>query len=335
MLVALCVGTLAGVPQAQIPTRTEQAATTTPIGCVLTGTSQLEPRVVIFDAQREGEAIARFTGGESPLRVDAFPAQPGRARVVTGTGNGSFRITGFVASDKIPVFTRREIPVVKEHVWIGAQREVRVLSGTTTRLQVQKSLTHPVKQDFDGWGPCDAFTLEQGTPPGWEVPGSSRGWKVKKDSLDLYDGWNKGKTKIATLSGANGMLLWGVKQRGVSVQLQYHGEITIDAWAHMSDLRPLPWGEREDSLTPPVRHSTAPRLKLADVPKEVTTTKAISIRTQPTEKSNVVGVIEPNTETYVLDVVVGWANVLPKNLHVAPPGDRHFWVPASELGLGD
>jgi len=334
-LIALCLGTVTRVPRAQTPPRTERAATTVPIGCVLTGTSQLGPRVQIFDSQRGGSVIARFTGGESPLQIDAFPPQPGRARVVTATGNGGFRITGFVDAMEVPVFTRREVPVVKGHVWIEAQREVRVLRGTTARLEVRKALTQPLRQNFDGWGPCDAFALERGTPAGWDVPGDARGFKVKKDSLQLYDGWNEDQTKVATLSNASGMLLWGIAERGSSVRVQYHGEIGIEAWARVEDLHRLPRGEREDSLDPPARRRAPPRLKLASVPTEVTTTRSISIRTQPAEKGTVIGVIEPNTETYVLDVVVGWASVLPKSLHVAPDGDGQFWVPANELGLED
>ncbi len=334
-LVVVGIGVAPGTARAQTPTPAEQTATTAPVGCTLTGTSQLGPKVAIFDAQQGGKAIARFTGGESPLRLDAFPSSPGRARVATGVGTGGFRVTGYVDTALVPVFTRREIPVVEGHLWIGAQREVRVLLGTATRLQVEKSLTHPLNQKFKGWGPCDAFSLRGATPPGWDVPGNARGWKVKQDTLDLFDSADRDHSRIATLSNASGMLLWGVQQRGSYVKLRYHGEISIDAWASTNELNPLPWGEREDALLPPVQRRLPPRLKLAEVPREVTTTKSVPIRTAPGEKGAVIGVIEPNTETYVLEVVVGWASVLPKTLHVAPAGDGQFWAPAGELGLGD
>jgi hypothetical protein len=225
--------------------------------------------------------------------------------------------------------------VVKGHLWIGARREVRVRSGTTTRLQVEKSLTRPLQQTFKGWETCDAFALAAGTPPGWDVPGNARGWKLNKDSVDLYDNWRKGRSRVATLTNGKGMLLWEMEQRGAFIRLEYHGEIEIEGWAKISDVKPLPWGEREDVLLPSVRRRNPPRLRLADVPKEVTTTKAIRIHSVPREKGKVIGFIEPNTETYVLDVVAGWANVLPKSLHVAPHGKAQFWAPASELGLED
>ena len=52
------------------------------------------------------------------------------------------------------------------------------------------------------------------------------------------------------------------------------------------------------------------------------------------DSNPVVGRIEANTETYVLDIVAGWASVLPKSLNVTPHGDYQFWVKASELGIG-
>lgn len=39
------------------------------------------------------------------------------------------------------------------------------------------------------------------------------------------------------------------------------------------------------------------------------------------------------TELHLLDIVAGWANVLPKSLSVAPEGDNQFWVRASDVGL--
>jgi hypothetical protein len=46
-----------------------------------------------------------------------------------------------------------------------------------------------------------------------------------------------------------------------------------------------------------------------------------------------IGLIEPDTDVYVMDTAAGWANVLPKSLHVLPAGNLSFWVKAAELGL--
>lgn len=331
-LAALAVSGVATAPRAELPA--DATATSAPVGCVLTGATRLGADVLIYDQAQDGRAIARFTGGETPLRVDAFPSSPGRARVVTATGGGGFRLTGYTETAAIPVFTKTEVAVVEGHLWIGAQREVRVVKGTSARLNVEKSLTTPVRQTFSAWGGCEAFSLAQGTAPGWDVPGNARGYTIKNDSLELFDSGEKDRALVARLEQASGMLLWSTATKGGFVQVQYQGEIAIEAWAPAKDLKALPWGERQDSALPPVRRSNPPQLKLAEVPKEVTTKKEVTIRDAPRDSGAVLGVIEPNTATYVLDVVVGWASVLPKSLHVAPVGEGQFWVPAADLGLG-
>jgi hypothetical protein len=47
----------------------------------------------------------------------------------------------------------------------------------------------------------------------------------------------------------------------------------------------------------------------------------------------IVGVIEPDAEAYVIDVMAGWVSVLPKALDVVPPDGGTFWVKKTELGL--
>jgi hypothetical protein len=44
-----------------------------------------------------------------------------------------------------------------------------------------------------------------------------------------------------------------------------------------------------------------------------------------------VGVVEAETELYVMDVIAAWAKVLPKSLHVLPAGDLAFWVKTADL----
>jgi hypothetical protein len=57
------------------------------------------------------------------------------------------------------------------------------------------------------------------------------------------------------------------------------------------------------------------------------------VRSRPAPDAPVVGVIEPATETLILDVAAGWASVLPKALNVAPPAERQFWVEARKVGI--
>jgi hypothetical protein len=65
----------------------------------------------------------------------------------------------------------------------------------------------------------------------------------------------------------------------------------------------------------------------------VKTTREIVLRADARDSARIIGRIETDTETYVLDVVVGWASVLPKSLHVMPVGEQQFWASAKELGI--
>jgi hypothetical protein len=47
----------------------------------------------------------------------------------------------------------------------------------------------------------------------------------------------------------------------------------------------------------------------------------------------IIGVIEPDAEAYVIDIMAGWVSVMPKALDVVPPDGGLFWVKRSELGL--
>ena len=59
----------------------------------------------------------------------------------------------------------------------------------------------------------------------------------------------------------------------------------------------------------------------------------VQLRLSARNSEPVIGVIEPDTETIVVDVVAGWANVLPGSLNVLPPKEGNFWVRAAELGI--
>lgn len=305
--------------------------------CSIQGTALMPKDLSIHDAAQGGQPIARFSGGESALTVTEFPTgSSGRARVETGTGNGSFRISGWVDATQIPVFTARQVPIHPGHLWIGKNQKVSVLGATGSSLKVKKKLTTPIQQSFSATAPCSFFTLEERTPPGWSVPGHARGYVVKKDQLELYDEGRSGSSLITVLNRApssNGILLWSTERRGGWVRVEHHGAIVLDAWARSRDLKALPPGETMDQLKGPVSKRNPPRLALAEQPKLVTTTREIELRDAAGDKAKVIGKIERTTETYVLDIVAGWASVLPKSLHVAPVGEQQFWVKASELGL--
>jgi hypothetical protein len=74
-----------------------------------------------------------------------------------------------------------------------------------------------------------------------------------------------------------------------------------------------------------------PRLAVQEAVRTVKTRQEIPIRTEPKDSAPVIGRIEPDTETLVMDIVAGWTSVLPKSLHVAPAEGQQFWVPSKQL----
>jgi hypothetical protein len=306
--------------------------------CVLRGVVRMPANLPIYDKSSGGDAFARFTGSDTALAASDFPADPkkGRAQIQTGTGTGSFRVAGYTDATRIPVHTDVAIPIVSGHLYIGAKRKVNVIAASTGRLKIQQQLKKPIQQTFTAWASCSTLTLTTSTPPGWSVPGRSRGYVVKQDQVTLYDDWHPGRSEVTALNrapGGNGILLWSDKRRGAFVHVEYHGAITLNAWARARDLKALPPGETMDELAGPVTKPNPPRLQLQSNPQVVKTTKEVPLRIEAKDDGKVVGLIEKDTETYVIDTVAGWANVLPKALNIAPYGGHQFWVKASDLGL--
>jgi hypothetical protein len=302
--------------------------------CALTGTTKLGTDVVIYDRVEGGRPIAQFAGAVTPLRLGPFPgAGTERVPVATGTGSGSFRIQGYLDSAQVPLITTRDIPVVADHVWIAAQQEVVFLGAGPGKLYVRKDLTHPLSQSFKGWATCDHFSLTRSTRTEWTVPGEARGYLVQQDPTELFSLPDTKEPPVTSLIGARGMLLWSEEQRGAFVHLVYHGEVVINAWGRLRDFRALPPGETSDRLSHAVVAPNPPALKLADSPRVVRTKREVTLRSGAHANAPVIGKIEVGTDTYVLDIVAGFASVLPKSLHVAPHGDGQFWAKGTDLGL--
>jgi hypothetical protein len=327
----LLVGLAATAALANLP----ELAGAQPAACTIQGDAQMPKDLEIYDAAQSGRAIARFSGGTSALAVTELPAgSSGQARIESGTGAGSFRIAGFIEAAKIPLFTGRQVAVKAGHLWIGKHRKVTLLGASGSNLRVKKSLSEPISQSFTATAACSAFTLEERTPPTWQVPGHARGYVVKKEQVELFDDAVSGGlvTVLKRSAGSEGVLLWSSERKGGWVRVEYHGEIVLDAWARASDLQALPPGETMDEVKRPATRRNPPQLALAEQPQLVKTTKDVPLRDAAGEGGKVIGKIEPGTETYVLDTVAGWASVLPKSLHVLPVSDGQFWVKASELG---
>jgi hypothetical protein len=187
---------------------------------------------------------------------------------------------------------------------------------------------------FQGWAPCDAFTLSERVPSGFTPPGGARGYVLARERANLYSAARGDVvTSIERASGGPGGLLWSSEREGSWVHVEHHGDVTLDAWAKAEDLSPLPPGETMDQLAPSTTVPGTPRIQVQGVSKTVRIGSAVSIRGAASDASAVIGSIESGVEVMVLDTVAGWASVVPKGLSIMPAGSNQFWVRTKDLGV--
>lgn len=303
--------------------------------CGQRGRVTFDKDTTLIDAS--GRKLARFSGGESAVALLAPPADGSDlARIETGTGRGSFRVAGFVKGTQLRIFTNNNVSVVSGHVWLGAGTRVTLAGNTNGKVRIEKQLTTPFNQRFSALTECGALTFAPPTPQGVNVPGTARVFLMKVASLDLFGQVPPTGSPVTTLQRAasvDNVRFFSTEQRGGFVHVQYHGEVNIDGWARAGDLTPLPRGETSD--LPPSSYSmtTPPELQLPQPPRTVRTTRDVPLRLAAKDAEAPIGVIEPETEVYVMDTMAGWANVLPKSLHLLPVGEQSFWVKSADLGL--
>jgi hypothetical protein len=297
---------------------------------------------VIFDkdttlADAAGRKIARFSGGESAVTLLAPPRDGSdAARIETGTGRGSFRLAGFVKAAELRLFAAYDLPVVSGHVWLAAGTRVTAAGESGGKVRIEKQMSTPFKQRFSALGECSAVTFTPPVPPGSDMPGNARVFLMKEASLDLFANVPPVGSPIATLQRSplvDNVRFFSTEQRGGFVHVQYQGDVKIDAWARAGDLTPLPRGETSDVPPGSYSLSTPPELQLPQAPRTIKTTRELPLRVAARDSEAPVGVIEPETEVYVMDTVAGWAKVLPKSLHILPAGELSFWVKSADLGL--
>jgi hypothetical protein len=281
-----------------------------------------------------GRAIARFSGAETSVIVAGLStANPARARVETGTGQGGFRVRGFLDAQKLPIVVTENVPVVAGRVWIGARRAVSVVGATRDKIKIEKRMATPFQQTFMAWTSCSKLTLGSPVPPGWSPAGDARGYVLRKGSLDLHDA-PQGSVVSALHKAPDlaGVLFFSTEQTQSFVHVEYHGEVVIDGWARTTDLQALARGETMDQLATQPSVRSGARLALPGSPRLVRSPREIPLRAAAKD-GEPIGAIEAGAETYVLDVVAGWASVLPKALDVMPVDNGQFWVKKEELGI--
>lgn len=331
----LGVGALLIAAEAAAPgeANAQSATGQTFIPCGISGRTTLPLNTVIKDT--DGRAIARFSGGETTVTVSGFTLKTAaRARVETGSGRGAFRVRGFVDTSAIPFFTKQEVSVTKNFVRIGKDRQVTVVGTNGTELRVERVSSSPAKVTLAAFTPCSSIKLTPGTPPGWSPQGFARGYMLKQDSVDLWSGPQG--TNVGTLyktPGADALLFFSNEQSGGMAHVEYHADVIVDAWARTSDLTALPAGETMDQVASLPAQRGTPRLALPGNPRVVRALREVALRGAAKDGAPIVGIIEPDAEAYVIDVMAGWVSVMPKALDVVPPDGGAFWVKKSELGI--
>jgi hypothetical protein len=301
------------------------------VECTVRGKTIMRATTKLYPSAEGGVPFASFTGAEVSLAASDFPASgSGRARVVLG----GFGLEGYVALDALTPFTTRPLAAPDKSVLIAEQRDVRIVGASDGKLHVAKSVLFPMEQTFNAKAPCDALTFTQAPAPGWSPPGDARGY-VAKGPIEIFETPDGAlATTLRPSSAGSGILFFSTERRGPWVNVAFHGDVIVDAWAKVASLRALPPGETMDQLYPPSIRRGRPMVKLATDARVVTTKDArLTLKAEPKVTAPNIGQVEPGTEIYLIDTVAGWASVMPKSLAVAPEGEGQFWVHAGELGL--
>lgn len=328
-----------GAPRASSepsPKRAEKPRAARPVpSCRVQGLAEPRANAPIEDAQ--GRLLARFSGAVTELIAEGFPAQPnGRVRVTTGTGRGSFRVQGFTPVRELSLYSASPIAVAPGHVWIAPGKSLSFLGSKRGALHVEKRVTAPFTQTFRAWAPCNSVSLAKPAATPITPVGDAPGYVVRRPRLDLLGDPRKPQARLLTLlpsPQAPPALFFGREQRGDWLRVEYRGEMIIDAWVRAGDLEALPQGETLDQLGADAGSKLTAKLAVQGEPRIIQASREVPFRARALDAEPPIGVIEPEAEAYVLDVVAGWVSVVPKSLQVVPRPDGQFWVRAEELGM--
>jgi len=300
------------------------------VSCDVRGTPVIAKGVSLWGEPTGTNVVAAFAGQPVTLIANGFPATTSAGRIRIRT-SGGIRIDGFVDPGELPMYTASDVAVVQGHLWIAQGQRVS-FSAASNGISIEAAISGPVTQTFRVTAPCTSLSLDKRPRPPWDVPGNGRGYLPLRNSLELRD--QPGGAVVQTLQtqpGA-GMLLWSTETQGGYVHVMYHEDLVIDAWVASTDLSALKQGETMDRLAPPSAVTGAARLSIGGKTTLVRAQKDVPLRLTPQEAAKPVGAIETGGEVYLIQTVLGWTSVLPRGLNVLPPGDRSFWVPASEVG---
>jgi hypothetical protein len=327
------LGASGGGARAQEQRPAAAAAPAVAPGCSLRGTHPVTKGAQLFDALSGGRAFATFTGAAQALTLSELPADPttGRARASTSLGSASLRLEGWMAPAAVAVFTAREVAVAPGHVWISEAQHVRLVQATSGTLTAEIVVPGSGGQALRATAPCDAWSLQPGAPAATAVPGDARGYLTRGPSVELYD--DPAGSALLTLRAAEGaaQLFWSTESRAGFVHVRARGTLTVDAWARLRELEPLKKGEMMDQFVAPTTAVGGATLKLDNEPRVARAPRDLAVRARREEKDRPIGVVEAGAEIFVMETMMGWTNVLPRNLALTPADDGGFWIPANEM----
>lgn len=294
--------------------------------CAVTGKPTLA-KTAALAVGSSASAFAKFTG--QPVALTATVGS-GRAKVKTGDG---FRIEGTMDPTDVPFFAAKPIAVVPARVMIGAGQRLRVVSATDDAVKVAAAASAPIDQTLEARATCGELSLDPVRGKKDPPPDGARGWVAKKAPLDLFESATGDKVFAFTSESIkDALLFWGTETRGNRVHVFLSGDVVVDAWASVGDLKALPPGEMLGAIATEITTTTAPRLAFDGSVRKVKTTKLLTVREKGDDAAQAIGQVDPDTEVLVLETVLGYSNVIPASLVMMPVEGRGFWVKAKDLG---
>ncbi len=303
--------------------------------CVLRGAPIMEKSAVVFGAAQGGDPIARFSGQAVPAAITLATASGDRSAVRTGKGSGGFRIDGFLDARSVPALSARSIPVVTDHVWLGAGRRLTLIGPAAGgQHTVELRAGAPIDQSVRATAPCDALALDPPSVPTPVLPDKARGYLAKRAPLELLG--SPGGSSVFSLTSdsvKDALLFWSTERKNGFVHVRLQSDLVIDGWLPATHLEALKEGEMLDALGAPPPRTSSPQLMFQGEPRRVKVTREVTIRLRGDDKAPVIGAIEPDGEVLVVETVAAWANVLPVGLAILAPeaGTTGFWVKVSDL----
>jgi len=318
----------AAPPVPVVPLQAAPAAAKT---CVVEGTTPVPANTMVFDQRTGGQAIAKLTGPSLPLRITTFPDPfKGRLALETSRGRKQLRIEGWVDSSKLRLFAGQDIPLVGTHIWLTKGMPVEVKRARATGFEIRHEILGSKSQTLTGTAACGAVQLEFPTLTSPDPPRRARTFQMKKETLELYA--EPGGDRIFTLKMESDTrkVFWSTEVRSGYAHVLSRADVTIDAWARLSDLSYLRHAELFDLEAIAPKPLASPTLAIQDPPTPLVAIKALPIH-RKAENGDPIGEIETGADFYPMEQSGDWTNVMPVGLAVLPPDGGGFWVRTTGL----